>query len=155
MAQLHGWLHDVEFWQPGWVKTPREEKIERQRKMVSGDKWIIDGNYDSTMEIRYSAADLVIFLDISRVVCAVSAMMRTGKKRSDLPAYLEEPNIWGKEFIEFLKDIWSYPNTGRKTVLSLHDKYPDKAYLHIKTRRAAGKLAKEWKATRQERATHT
>ena len=44
---------DVEFWQPGWVMTPREEKIERQRKMVSGDNWIIDGNYDSTMEIRY------------------------------------------------------------------------------------------------------
>jgi adenylate kinase family enzyme len=123
--------------------------------MVSGDNWIIDGNYDSTMEIRYSAADLVIFLDISRVVCAVSAMKRTRKKRSDLPDYLEEPNIFGKEFIEFLKWIWSYPKTGRKTVLRLHDKYPDKTYMHIKTRREASKLAKVWRTVRQERATHT
>ncbi len=39
-----------------------------------------------------SAADLVIFLDINRFICMWSALKRHGKRRSDLPDYLEEKN---------------------------------------------------------------
>ena len=139
---------DKEFWQPGWVMTPKEEKITRQHEMINGETWIIDGNYNSTMEIRYTAADLIIFLDISRIVCVISAMKRTGRKRSDLPDYLEESKIWGKEFIEFVKWIWSYPKTGRKTVMALHKKYSDKAFLHIKTRREAKGFVRKWRTAK-------
>jgi len=136
---------DKELWLPGWVMTPREEKIAKQQAMISGESWIIDGNYNSTMEIRYAAADLIIFLDISRIVCMLSAARRSGKKRPDLPDYLEEHTALSKEFRQFCKWIWSYPKTGRKTVMDLHDKYPNIAFLHIKTRRKVKKLLKKWR----------
>ena len=133
---------DKEFWQPGWVLTPRNEKIARQQEIISDEKWIIDGNYDSTMELRFSAADLIIFLDISRFICIWSAMHRTGKKRSDLPDYLVEPNIFSREFIEFCKWIWSFPKTGKKTIMDLHCKYPKKPFVVLKSRKAVKRFLK-------------
>ena len=135
---------DVEHWKPGWVMSSKEEKIARQQEIISGEKWIIDGTYGSTMEIRFAAADLIIYLEINRFVCIWSAAKRTGKKRSDLPDYLEEPNIFGKEFIKFCKWIWSYPKTERQTVINLHEKYPEKAFLRIKSRREMKRLLEKW-----------
>jgi len=131
---------DKEIWQPGWVMPSTDEKIAIQQRLISGQRWIIDGNYNSTMEMRFAAADLVVFLDINRVTCILSAMKRTGKKRSDLPDYLDEPKVFSRDFFDFCKWIWSYPETGRKTVMDLHQKYPDKTFLHIKGRRDAKKL---------------
>ena len=34
---------DKEFWQPGWVMTPREERLVREQAMIAGESWIIDG----------------------------------------------------------------------------------------------------------------
>ena len=136
---------DKELWQPNWVMTPREEKIAKQQAMMSGEQWIIDGNYNGTLEMRFSAADLIIFLDISRVVCLISAIKRMREKRSDMPDFLVEHKIFDKEFIEFCKWIWSYPKTGRKTVMELHEKYSNKAFLHIKSRREVKKLINNFK----------
>jgi len=135
---------DKEFWRPGWVMTPRDEKIARQNEIISGDKWIIDGNYNSTLETRFAAADLIIYLDISRIVAIMSAAKRSGKKRSDLPDYLEEHTAFNKEFIQFAKWIWYYPKDGRKTIMDLHEKYPDKAFLRIKSRRAVKRMVRNW-----------
>ena len=62
-----------------------------------------------------------------------SAFKRHGKKRSDLPDYLEEKMNY--EFIDFLKWIWSYKKTGKKRILDLHEKYPDIEFLVLKSRR--------------------
>lgn len=148
VAELTGYpLHhlDKELWLPGWVMPPKQEKIAKQQEMMNKDRWIIDGNYNSTMDLRFRAADLVIFLDIHRVVCIVSVMKRAGKKRSDLPEYLEEPKVFSKEFFEFCKWIWSYPQTDRNTVMSLHEKYPETTFLQIKTRRKMKKLLNQWR----------
>ena len=126
---------DKEFWQPNWVETPRDEWIEKQKQFISDEKCIIDGNYGGTMELRFASADLIIFLDINRFLCVYSAARRTGKKRSDLPENLQEPKMLSKDFFDFAKWIWSYPKTGKKKVLALHDKYPDKPFLRIKSRR--------------------
>lgn len=135
---------DKEYWQPDWVKTPRNEWIAKQEKFISGECWIIDGNYDSTMELRYAAADLVIFLDINRLVCILGAAKRNGKKRSDLPEYLDEHSFLSKEFLEFCGWIWIFRKGGRKTILTLHEKYPNTTFLHIKRRSQVKRLLKEW-----------
>ena len=135
---------DKELWQPGWVMPPKEEKITKQQEMMNREQWIIEGNYNSTMELRFSAADLIIYLDINRIVCIWRAMKRTGKKRSDLPDYLEESKAFTKEAFKFYKWIWTYPKTGRKTIMDLHEKYSDKAFLHIRKRREVKKLLRQW-----------
>jgi len=44
---------DANFWNPGWVKTPEDKWRELVSKLVSGDKWIIEGNYTRTFDIRF------------------------------------------------------------------------------------------------------
>ena len=131
---------DVEHWKPNWVMAPRDEKIVRQQEIISGDTWIIDGNYKSTLELRFAAADLVIYLDINRLVCIRSAAMRTGKKRSDLPDYLTEPSLFSKEFFQFCKMIWTFRKNNKQSIKNLCEKYPDKELLHIKSRREVKRL---------------
>ncbi|MCL2772489.1 MAG: topology modulation protein [Oscillospiraceae bacterium] len=133
---------DMEYHLPGWNRPPRDEWIKKQQKFISEEKWIIDGNYDSTMELRFSAADLIIFLDINRFLCIWSMIKRQGKKRSDLPDYLEESSVFSKEFFKFCKGVWDFPKTGRKTIITMHEKYLEKEFLHIKSRREVGKILK-------------
>lgn len=54
---------DRYFWHPGWVETPRDEWREVQRELFSGEDWIADGNYSSTLDERLPRADTVIFCD--------------------------------------------------------------------------------------------
>lgn len=143
LANITGYkmIHlDCEFWQPNWTKTPKEEWIEKQKGFIKGEKWIIDGNYNSSMELRFAAADLVIFLDINRFICMWSAYKRHGKKRSDLPYYLEEKMNY--EFIDFLKYIWTFKKTGKKRKLDLHEKYPESEFLVLKSRRMVREFLK-------------
>lgn len=136
---------DNEYWKPGWEKTPRGEWIEKQKTIMSSGKWIIDGNYNSTLEMRFDAADLVIFLDINRIVCIISAFMRHGRKRPDLPDYLEEKI--DSEFLEFCGFIWAYNKTGKAKILALHDANPGKSFIIIKGRRKMSILLREWEKT--------
>jgi len=134
---------DAVFFQSGWVTVSEDEFIIRQREMMSGGTWIIEGNYKKTMEFRFSAADLVIFLDVNRFTRIWAAARRQGKKRPELPD-LEKRSIFSKEFLNFVKMQWSHGKATRDKVMELRDKYPDKAFLHIKGRRSAKKLLKKW-----------
>lgn len=73
---------DVEFWRPNWEKPSKEEWIKKQTELISKEEWIIDGNHTGTMELRFEAADIIIFLDINRFVCLAGVFKRHGKKRS-------------------------------------------------------------------------
>lgn len=123
---------DNEYWKPGWTATPKAQWIERQKTLIEGESWIIDGNYNSTIELRFAAADCVIFLDRSRIACIYGAWKRHGKKRTDLPDYLIERK--DKEFYEFLKLIWKFPKKDGKRIGELHHKYPEKKFIILKNR---------------------
>ena len=134
---------DVEFWRPNWEKPPKEEWIKKQMEITSKEKWIIDGNHTDTMELRFRAADIVIFLDINRFVCLVSVLLRNGKKRSDTPQYLEEK--FDKKFLHLCKGLCSFSKTRKRIIMNLHIKYPDKPFFIIESRREMKKLLKQWK----------
>ncbi len=136
---------DIEFWHPNWEMPSKDEWKNKNTELIAKEKWIIDGNvnHGGTMELRFGAADLIIFLDINRFVCLASIIKRNGKKRSDTSQYYYEK--FNKNFFRFCKGIWNYSKTRKLTILGLHDKYPDKPFFVIKNRRRTKKLLNQWR----------
>ena len=54
------------------------------KNILKEDSFIIDGNYSSSLEIRFEKADTIFFLDMPTELCLASEKQRRGKKREDL-----------------------------------------------------------------------
>jgi len=70
---------DSVFWQPGPAPTPAVEWVARQRELLSGDCWILDGDlgpYDTGLGARLAAADTIIVLDFSLARCVWRSLRR-------------------------------------------------------------------------------
>ena len=108
------------FWKPNWKETPKQEWKDIVQKIIQKDKWIIDGNYNSTLDIRIKRADTIIFLDIPRYVCLLNASKRVIKgkyfkvERDDIADGCNE-----RFDLSFYKWIWNYNNNIRSKYLNL------------------------------------
>ncbi|HEX6289563.1 MAG TPA: DNA topology modulation protein [Herpetosiphonaceae bacterium] len=104
------------FWKPGWIETPRAEWRTLQQRLVQGERWIVDGNYGGTLDIRLAAADTIIFLDLPRWLCLWRVVKRrviyAGRARPDMSEGCSEKLDW-----QFLRWIWQYPRTRRPQIL--------------------------------------
>lgn len=84
---------DSVVWQPGWLKTPPEERANAERKLVAPSDWVIDG----VSPFVRAHADLVIFLDVPWPICALRAVARTCRyfkgTRPELPPPCPEINV--------------------------------------------------------------
>ena len=110
---------DLMFWNED--KTTVEKSVFKARlaAVLEGERWIIDGNYSSTMEQRIAACDTVFFLDFPLDVCLEGVRERLGRPRCDMPWIETEEDL---EFIEFIK---KYNDEQRPKVLSLLEKYEE------------------------------
>ncbi|CAH2463888.1 DNA topology modulation protein [Bacillus mycoides] len=134
---------DALFWKPNWVGVPREEQRTVQNDLIKEEKWIIDGNYSGTMDIRINAADTIIFLDIHRTICVYRAFKRIvqyrNKTRPDMGAGCEE-----RFDLQFFKWIWEYPKTKRPAILKRIDQLnKDKRVIILKTPSEVQRFLKE------------
>ena len=71
---------DVHYWNPGWQRPSDDEWRERQRTLLAGEAWIIDGNYNDTLALRLERAITVVFLDTPWWLCASRAFVRGLRK---------------------------------------------------------------------------
>ncbi|MEV0827980.1 topology modulation protein [Nonomuraea rubra] len=56
---------DAIYYDNDWNTLPPAEFEAAQRELVAAPSWIIDGNYNSSLEIRLRACDTVVMLDVS------------------------------------------------------------------------------------------
>ncbi|MFC8660633.1 topology modulation protein [Streptomyces sp. NPDC057199] len=56
---------DAAFYDDEWNPLPMDEFAELQRELVAQPRWVIDGNYNSTLQTRLEACDTVILMDMS------------------------------------------------------------------------------------------
>lgn len=97
---------DEQFWTPGWVETPYEEWDQKQRALVDEPRWILDGNYGRTVDVRLARADTVIVLSAPRIVCLYRVLKRVVVNwRQDIQA----PGCPEHFDFEFVKWIWNFP----------------------------------------------
>ncbi|MEV6284856.1 AAA family ATPase [Kribbella sp. NPDC051770] len=72
---------DALFWQAGWTKLPEDEFEARVAVATAADGWVVDGNYSARVrEITWTAADMVVWLDLPRAVVMWQLVLRTVRR---------------------------------------------------------------------------
>ncbi len=122
---------DMMYWNADKTVAERDAFLKRLNGVLFEDAWIVDGNYSSTMELRMTACDTVVFLDYPPEVCLDGVRARIGQPRSDMPWTESE------EDGEFLKYIKSYNAEQRPRVFELMQKFDDKNIIVFKSRKEA------------------
>lgn len=94
----------------GKLHITRDELVEKVKDFANRyDKWIIDGNYISTLDMRVKLADTIVVLNIPSAVCLNNAYKRSeenikhGTKRYDMVEGFDETIT--EEFIGFIKNF--------------------------------------------------
>ena len=96
---------DMLWHRPDQTNISREEFDTRLAEILRTDKWIIDGNYQRTLEVRLKECDTAFLLDYPLEICLSGAAARIGKKREDLPWIESEFDSGFKQWIlDFSKD---------------------------------------------------
>ena len=134
---------DAIFWRPGWVEQPQHEWRARQQELVRADSWIIDGNHGPTLDVRLSAADTVVLLDLSRFICMWRVVKRRllyrRRPRVDRAPGCDEQLNW-----KFLRWVWTYPSVGLPEALEAISFFaPDAAVIRLTTRKAVERFVAE------------
>ena len=87
----------------------KEEFDIKLNEILCEDEWIIDGNYQRTLELRLQKCDTVLLMDYPFEVCLEGAQSRVGKIREDLPWVETELDEEFKQWIiDFSKDQLPY-----------------------------------------------
>lgn len=116
----------------------REEFDEKLEKILKKDKWIIDGNYQRTIEMRLKECDTVFLMYYPLEVCLSGAEERVGKKREDLP-WIEE-----KVDEEFKQIIVDFSKNKLPQIYKLLEKYQqNKNIVIFKSREEADNYIKK------------
>lgn len=110
---------DMLWHKPDKTNITREEFDSALARIMSGDGWIIDGNYIRTLEMRLRECDTVFMLDLSTEICLEGARSRVGKKREDMPWVEEELD---GEFRQWIED---FAADCRPRIYELLEKYRD------------------------------
>ena len=110
---------DQIWWAPGnWQHLEREEFDSRLLEELKKPKWILDGNFNRTMEPRLKKCDTVIYLDMPWYVCMKNWIGRViknwGHARPDMAPGCNE---WFDP--EMAGWIWKFNRQNRKRYLQL------------------------------------
>jgi adenylate kinase family enzyme len=111
---------DACFWRPGWISTPQPEWRRVVNSLIRQESWIMDGTYESTLDLRIPAADAIIMVNRPRWSCLWGVIRRSlvyrNKPRPDAPSC--QPID-----LAYLRYIWRYPARTDTLVHELIEKH--------------------------------
>ena len=120
---------DAIWHKPDKTHIPRSEFDERLHEILKEDFWIIDGNYQRTLENRLQYCDIVFLFDLPVEVCLEGAVSRLGKGRYDMPWIENELSM------EFKQQIELFPINQLPQIYELLEKYKEKNVIIFKNRK--------------------
>lgn len=112
---------DLMFWNADKTTVEPSIFLDRLQKAMDQDRWIIDGNYSSTMKMRMEACDTIFFLDYDTDLCLRGIRDRRGKPRRDMP-WIES----GEEDGEFLSFVYNFHVENRPIIMGLLEDFRQK-----------------------------
>lgn len=131
---------DQIWWKPGnWQHMERAEFDTIMNREMGKPRWIMDGNFNRTMETRLDKCDTVIYLDYDRITCLLSWIKRVisnwGKARPDMAEGCAE---WFDP--EMAGWIWNFNKTHRKKYYAMLEAQTGKTVYIFKNRRQVRKF---------------
>ena len=93
---------DMLFHRPDRTTVTREQFDQQLQAILQTENWIIDGNYQRTLPVRFEACTDVFFLDFPLDQCLEGAASRVGTTREDLPWVEQE---FDPEFRRYIMDF--------------------------------------------------
>ena len=131
---------DQIWWSPGnWKHLEREEFDVLLQKELEKPQWILDGNYNRTLEARLEKCDTVLYLDFPRTVAFTGWLRRViknwGHAREDMAPGCAE---WFDP--EMAKWIWNFNKTNRENYYKILNEAEGVQTIVLKNRRAVKKF---------------
>jgi adenylate kinase family enzyme len=128
---------DTFYWRPGWVEAPLEEFISAQKEVLSHDKWVMEGNYSHSFNLRSELADTIIYLELPLGICLYRVIKRwlsnLGKTRPDMAKGCNEKLDW--QFIKFIISTYFPRKKEMKIKLAnLQKSDPEKVIVILKSK---------------------
>ena len=106
---------DFHFWRPGWRAPDAAIWRDQVAALAGQPRWIMDGHYANTYDIRMPRADSLVWLDYARITCMRRVLLRTvtgyGRTRADLPAGCPD-----RVDVAFLRYVWAFPRKQRPRI---------------------------------------
>jgi adenylate kinase family enzyme len=97
---------DACFWRPGQVSTPQAEWRVTVSSLVKQESWIMDGTYESTLDLRIPAAEAIIMIRRPRLSCIWGVFRRSlmyrNRTRPDAPSGYPVD-------LAYFRYLWKYP----------------------------------------------
>jgi adenylate kinase family enzyme len=126
---------DTEYFDDQWNPLPMEKFEARQRDLVAGPRWVIDGNYNSTLQMRLAVADTVIFMDLPTRSCLrgiLARQLRHGRGQN------RASGVYNRITPGVLRYVLGYRRTMRPRVWAKIDQFaPDAKVIVLTSRRQA------------------
>ena len=134
---------DALYWGPHWTPNPTEIFRQRTAQVLSGDAWVVDGNYGKVRDIVWGRADAVVWLDYALPVIMWRLVWRTLHRivtREELWSGNRE-RAWAQFFSHdsiFLWPLHTYRRRRREyPLLLLRPEYAHLAVVHLRSPRSA------------------
>lgn len=123
---------DAHYWHPHWTPSTGIEWRHTVQALAQQDRWIMDGNYRGSLDLRLPHADTIIFLDMPRHLCLWRILKRwlryAGTTRPDLAADCPERLDWS-----FIRYVWSYSSRRPALLAKLRALPPDKSVVMLQS----------------------
>lgn len=117
-----------------WVEIDKTERDNLILSEALKDKWIIDGNYNKTIQNRFQRADLIIWLDYSTLAQLKGVIKRfiitKNNERPEIPGCKERLNF------QFLKYVATYNQKKRHLISDNLKDIPQDKILIFRTRKS-------------------
>jgi adenylate kinase family enzyme len=117
---------DYLYWKPGWIKPSKKEWKTTVEKLIQKQSWIMDGNHQSTLDTRITAADTIILLDMHPIICLWHIIKRRFTQKEAVPGC---PQRITAEFVHWI--LWKYPTKKRPETLHKLKQYEKVKNIHI------------------------
>jgi adenylate kinase family enzyme len=132
---------DAHRWRPGWVALPDRDWRPVVAELIRAPAWIMDGTYESTLDLRIPAADAVIVVEVRRLYCLLGLFRRRfldGRRlRPDAPAGQRIDRA-------FFRYLWRYPVATRPLLLAQLREHGDgKTVMVLHGRRQVRRLVQD------------